>query len=70
MCLGSNPDHPAVNPAVVVAGWGQRPVTVSLNGRKAEHRKEFRAGFRRTVAGTDLVLWVDRHATEPRSRFT
>jgi hypothetical protein len=63
--LDSGPDRPAVNPAVVVAGWGKRPVTVSLNGGKAERGKAFRVGFRKTVTGTDLVLWVDRPATEP-----
>jgi len=36
-----------------------------LDSRKAEHGKEFRAGFMRTPAGCDLVLWIDREAREP-----
>jgi len=63
--LDCNPDHPAVNPALVVAGWGERPVAVWLDGHKAEPGKEFRAGFTRTPAECDLVLWIDRQASEP-----
>jgi len=63
--LDCSPAHPAVNPALVVAGWGERPVRVSLNGRAAALGQDFRAGFTKTVAGTDLVLWFDRQATAP-----
>lgn len=63
--LDCSPDHPAVNPAIVVSGWGERPVAVLVNGRRAEPLKDFRAGFRKTIDGTDLVLWLERTSTAP-----
>jgi hypothetical protein len=48
-----------------VSGWGERSVAVLVNGRRAEPLKEFRTGFRKTIDGTDLVLWLERSSTAP-----
>lgn len=63
--LNSSPAHPAVNPAIIMSGCGDRPVTVSLNGRIGTQNIDYRAGFRKTLNGTDLVLWINQSTTKP-----
>lgn len=58
LSLACTPDHPAVNPAFVVTGWGERPVKVSVNNQELKIGQDFRTGFRRTADGTDLILWL------------
>jgi len=63
--LDASQQHPAVNPALVISGWGEQPVKVSWNGREAVAGKDFRAGFVRNMAAADLVLWFDQQANTP-----
>jgi len=63
--LECSKEHPAINPAFVVSGWDGRPVKVSLNGREAVAGKDFRVGSVAKASSADLVLWLDRQATDP-----
>jgi hypothetical protein len=63
--LAAGAESPAVNPAVVLEGWGDRAVTVEINGRRSERGGDYRAGFRHALNGLDLVVWVERTATSP-----
>ena len=55
-----------VNPAFVVKGWGERPARIRLNGQEIRHREgAVRLGHRRTLDGTDLIVWL--RGTPPHS---
>lgn len=57
--LQATPESPVVNPAFVIRNWsgGTR---VLVNGKSSG-----RIGQSRTLQGTDLVVWIEMHATEP-----
>jgi len=54
----ANGDSPVVNPGIVVKDWGNRPASLILNGKKIPRGKNFRFGHRKTIDGTDLIVWV------------
>jgi hypothetical protein len=56
--IQADPGHPAVNPAFVIAGWGDSGVNLQIDGRVVERGPAFRYGHRATLDGTDLVIWV------------
>lgn len=56
--LDATADSPIVNPAIVVKNWGNRPATLSIDGREIPRGKDFRFGHNKTLDGTDLVVWV------------
>ncbi len=47
-----------MNPAFVIAGWGDSGVNLQIDGRVVERGPAFRYGHRATLDGTDLVIWV------------
>jgi hypothetical protein len=67
--LGGSPDHPIINPAFVVKGWGPFGAALTINGKKVNRGNDFRFGHRKTVHGRDLIVWIKREAHEP-IRFT
>jgi hypothetical protein len=56
---------PAVNPALVVDGWGRAKVALRLNGKLAVEGQDFRVGHIDQLKGSSLVIWVRAHLTEP-----
>lgn len=51
-------DSPVINPAFVVKNWGDRRVNLLINGNILARGKQFRYGYKSTVQGTDLVVWL------------
>jgi hypothetical protein len=58
-------EHPMVNLALVVAGWGDADATLTLNGEAVSRGKAFRFGHRSTPETKDLVVWVEKTSTSP-----
>ena len=63
--LRASKDSPAVDPALVVAGWGKAGATVSLGGKPLTQGKDFRVGHRAGEETTDLVVWINTELTRP-----
>ncbi|MCX6880855.1 MAG: LamG domain-containing protein [Verrucomicrobia bacterium] len=51
-------DSPVVNPALVIRGWGEDDAVLKLDGDEVPRGRNFRYGHRRTLDGTDLIVWI------------
>ena len=56
---------PLVNPALVVKNWGDRPASVAIDGVAVPSGPQCRIGQNRTLAGTDLVVWLRLESNRP-----
>ena len=63
--LRADPGSPLVNALLVLEGFGDRAVDVSIAGRRLEPGRALRTGYRKTLDGTDLLVWLEASATEP-----
>jgi hypothetical protein len=53
---------PVRNLALLIENWGTGPPQVRLDGRKLERGDTFRYGYRHTLNGSDLIIWIDVQA--------
>jgi hypothetical protein len=63
--LRASPDSPLVNALLVLEGFGDGAVDVSIGGQRLEPGRALRTGYRRTLDGTDLLVWLEKTSTEP-----
>ena len=63
--LVGNPTSPIVNPPLVIKNWGEREANLQLDGVSVPRGKMFRYGLRRTLDGTDLIVWIKTTAENP-----
>jgi len=63
--LAGSKDSPVVNPAFVIRNWGERNAALKINGRKIRRGKNFRIGHGYTLAGCDLIVWIQKESTTP-----
>jgi hypothetical protein len=56
--LAAGRDKPLVNLCLVIRNWGEASATLQLNGWTAPCGKDFRFGYRDTLEGRDLIVWV------------
>jgi hypothetical protein len=63
--LAGSPDSPVFNPALVIQGWGEHEVAAKLDGAAIPRGLNFRYGYRRTLQGTDQIVWVKALAEKP-----
>jgi hypothetical protein len=63
--LGGSTNSPIVNPAFVIQGWGEQNATLTINGVPRPRGDSFRYGHRRTLKGTDLIVWLKLASEEP-----
>jgi hypothetical protein len=63
--VDASADAPLVNPAFILRGWGDRPATLSIDGRDADGDADFRQGIRRRPDGEDLILWLRLSREQP-----
>jgi len=61
--LLASEESPIVNPAFILAGWGEASASLKINGKPISQGKDFRIGHRRRLQGTDLILWIEAEAT-------
>lgn len=53
-------DSPIENLAIVVRGWGDRAANIRVDGKQVQAR----IGWRTTLDGKDLIVWVPSRATK------
>jgi len=58
-------ESPVVNPAFVIKNWGKSDVELKVDGKKIKRGKDFRFGHRRTLEGTDLIVWFKAESEKP-----
>jgi len=63
LTFSAKPDSPLVNPALVIEGWGRAPARLTLDGRTLEPEVDFKLGYRQTLAGEDLIVWLPHEST-------
>jgi len=63
--IAAKAESPVFNPAFVVKEWGEADVELRINGKKIKRGKSFRAGLRRGLECSDLIVWIKTESTEP-----
>ncbi len=63
--LMADAESPLVNASLVFEDWGDAGIEVSLDGQRLASESEIRTAYRRTLRGTDLLLWIERSSTAP-----
>ncbi len=61
----ASPESPLVNPAFVIKGWGNSPVSLKLDGKEIPRGKDFRVAHNATLDGTDLIVWLRLESASP-----
>ena len=56
--LEGSAESPVCNATLVIRGWGERAAKLTLDGVEVPRGVTFRYGHRRTLEGTDLIVWI------------
>lgn len=51
--------------AFIIEGWGDADVRLEINGKRRPRGRDFRYGFRHTLQGSDLIVWIKYRSTDP-----
>jgi hypothetical protein len=65
--LRASEESPLVNALLVLEGFGDRAVDVWLGAERLAPGRALRTGYRKTLDGTDLLVWLEQSSTEPVS---
>lgn len=63
--LNASEESPVVNPSFVIKNWGNKEVLLTVNGEEIKRGKDFRYGYRDTLTGTDLIVWIKAKSENP-----
>jgi len=63
--LEASAESPVDNPAFVIKNWGNGPVALTVDGVRVPPGKAFRYGFRDSLEGTDLIVWLGKKSVKP-----
>jgi hypothetical protein len=63
--LSATKESPLANPALVIRNWGDGNPELNLNGQPVKRGRDFRFGFRQTLEGTDLIVWLKIASSQP-----
>lgn len=63
--IEASENSPIENVAFVVKNWGNREVSLKMDGINIVRAKAFRYGFRDTEDGTDLVIYLEKKSVKP-----
>jgi len=63
--MAGSADSPVFNPAFVIQGWGEDEAALKMDGVDVPRGRNFRYGHRRTLDGTDLVVWIKAASEKP-----
>jgi len=63
--VGASTESPLANCCLVIKNWGEKRAAILINGQRIERGKGFRVGNLRTLEGDDLVVWINKEATQP-----
>ena len=62
--LAGSKETPVVNPVFIIKNWGNQEVDVEIDGRQLKRGRDFRFGYRNSMEGTDLVVWIQHQSTQ------
>ena len=65
LTLAASNGSPLVDPAFVIRNWGDAGARIRIDGRTATPSPSLRVGHEAHLEGTDLVLYLEREATQP-----
>jgi hypothetical protein len=65
--LEGSAESPICNAALVIRGWGEKAAKLTLDGVEVPRGATFRYGHRRTLEGTDLIVWIKAAAERSMS---
>jgi len=63
--VAASETSPVHNLALVIANWGDAEATLQIDGRAVARGPQFRYGFRNTLEGTDLIVWIEADRVGP-----
>jgi len=63
--VAAGKDRPVYNPALVILGWGNADVRLTIDGEAIPRGPNFRIGHRHGLETSDLIVWIEHAATEP-----
>jgi hypothetical protein len=63
--IEASPDSPLVDPAFVVKQWGSSAPRLALDGKDLRAGDDYRFGYRRTLEGDDLIVWLNVELSRP-----
>jgi hypothetical protein len=63
--LVASEESPLVNPAFVVKNWGRIRASLVINDEKMGWSKNHRVGYRKTIDGADLIVWIRGEWSRP-----
>jgi hypothetical protein len=63
--LSGSEATPVFNPAIVIEGWGEAGVSLRVDDREIPRGKDFRFGYRETLEGANLIVWLKLNAQKP-----
>jgi hypothetical protein len=65
--LAVTENSPLVNPVFIIENWGSDEILLEINDQIMNPGKNFKYDYRRTLDGTDLIVWLKYNSTEPIS---
>ncbi len=63
--VAASDSSPLINPAFVVANWGDAPLAVSFNGQELSSGTDYRVGQRKTPTSIDAIVWLKLSVNSP-----
>jgi len=63
--LSASEATPVFNPAIVIEGWGETGVSLRVDDREIPRGKDFRFGYRETLEGANLIVWLKLNTQKP-----
>jgi hypothetical protein len=63
--IAASEESPVVNPAFVIQDWGNKDLSLKINGREISRGKDFRYGRVEKLESNDLVVWIRYESMKP-----
>ncbi len=63
--IAASKESPVVNPAFVIQDWGNKDLSLKINGREISRGKDFRYGCVEKLESSDLVVWIRYESMKP-----
>jgi hypothetical protein len=56
---------PVYNPSIIVNGWDQASLTLTIDGKEIKRGQDFRTGVHHTLDGSKVIIWIKTRSTKP-----
>jgi len=63
--IAASEDRPVIRPAFLIENWGEHGASLSVNDKQMKRGTDFRLGHRRTLDGSDLIIWIRVESAQP-----